>query len=49
MNGVLALILGAIVLVVGLILAVKLFVLALLLGAGVAIYFGAERLIGRGR
>ena len=50
MNGVLALILAAILLIFGLVLAVKLFVLALVLGAGVVIYFGAEKLIGgRGR
>ena len=49
MNAVLALILGAIVLIVGLVLAVKLLVLALVLFAGVMVYFGAERLIGRGR
>ncbi len=48
-NAVLALILGAIVLIVAIVIAAKLIVLALLLGGAVLVYFGAEKLIGRGR
>jgi len=44
-----AIVIGAIVLVVGLILALKLIALALGLAVAVGVYFLAEKLVGKGR
>jgi hypothetical protein len=49
MSAILALLIGAIVLVVCLVLALKLIAILIGLAAAVIVYFVAEKLIGRGR
>ena len=49
MNPILALILLAVVAVIAIVIAAKLIVVALLLAGAVMVYFGAEKLIGKGR
>ena len=48
MNPILAVVLFVIVAVIAIVIAAKLIVVALLLAGAVLVYFGAEKLIGKG-